>query len=77
MDPIHQFVIKPIVGLHPFGIDASFTNASLFMVIIVLAVAALMAGIFLTSSIQILRRAWTEFRQSEADGEAKISQFRT
>ena len=33
-----------------------------------LAVAALMAGIFLTSSIQILRQAWTEYRQSEADG---------
>ncbi len=42
MDPIHQFVIKPIVGLHPFGIDASFTNASLLMVIVVLAAAALM-----------------------------------
>ena len=40
MDPIHQFVIKPIVGLHPFGIDASFTNASLLMVIVVLAAAA-------------------------------------
>src|SRR6202047_2592034 len=42
MDPIHQFAIKPIVGLHPFGIDASFTNASLLMVIVILAAAALM-----------------------------------
>ncbi|MGH6813821.1 MAG: F0F1 ATP synthase subunit A [Methylocella sp.] len=42
MDPIHQFVVKPIVGLRPFGIDATFTNASLFMVIVVLAIAALM-----------------------------------
>jgi F-type H+-transporting ATPase subunit a len=42
MDPIHQFTIKPIAGLHPFGIDASFTNASLFMVLVVLSVAALM-----------------------------------
>ena len=42
MDPIHQFVIKPIVSLHPFGIDASFTNASLFMMIVVLSAAALM-----------------------------------
>ena len=42
MDPIHQFVIKPIFGLHPFGIDASFTNASLFMVTVVMAAAALM-----------------------------------
>ncbi len=42
MDPIHQFKIEPIVNLHPFGIDASFTNASLFMLIIVLAASALM-----------------------------------
>jgi F-type H+-transporting ATPase subunit a len=42
MDPIHQFVIRPIVSLHPFGIDASFTNASLFMVIAVAGIAALM-----------------------------------
>ncbi|WP_374306349.1 F0F1 ATP synthase subunit A [Methylocella sp.] len=42
MDPIHQFKIEPIVSFHPFGIDASFTNASLFMAIVVLASAALM-----------------------------------
>ncbi|GGE51736.1 cation transporter [Agaricicola taiwanensis] len=30
-----------------------------------LAVAALMAGIFLSSSIQILRQAWAEYRQGE------------
>ncbi len=35
-----------------------------------LLVAALMAGIFLTSSIQILRQAWTEYLQGEADGGA-------
>jgi len=29
-----------------------------------LAVAALMAGIFLTSSVQILRQAWREYRES-------------
>jgi len=27
-----------------------------------LAVAAVMAGIFLTSSVQILRQAWSEYR---------------
>ena len=42
MDPIHQFKIEPIVSFHPFGIDASFTNASLFMIIVVLASVALM-----------------------------------
>jgi len=35
-----------------------------------LAVAALMAGIFLTSSLQILRQAWTEYRHGKPDGAA-------
>ena len=42
MDPIHQFAIEPLVSLHLFGVDESFTNASLFMVIVVLAVVGLM-----------------------------------
>ncbi len=42
MDPIHQFAIEPIVNFHPFGINASFTNASLFMVIIVGAASLFM-----------------------------------
>ena len=32
-----------------------------------LAVAAVMAGIFLTSSIQILRQAWSEYREGRRD----------
>ncbi|MER9925096.1 cation transporter [Mesorhizobium sp. M0048] len=32
-----------------------------------LAVAALMAGIFLTSSVQILRQAWSEYREGAPD----------
>jgi len=32
-----------------------------------LVVAALMAGVFLSSSTQILRQAWTEYRRGEAD----------
>lgn len=42
IDPIHQFNIEPIYPIHIFGIDASFTNASLFMVIIVLVASFLM-----------------------------------
>jgi F-type H+-transporting ATPase subunit a len=42
MDPIHQFAIEPIANLHLFGVNASFTNASLFMVIVVGAIALLM-----------------------------------
>lgn len=42
MDPIHQFAVEPILAWHPFGIDVSFTNASLFMVLVVAAVCFLM-----------------------------------
>lgn len=42
MDPIHQFAIEPIVNLHLFGINASFTNSALFMVAIVALVTIFM-----------------------------------
>ncbi len=42
IDPIHQFEIQPIVPVKLFGYDLSFTNASLFMVIILAAVWFLM-----------------------------------
>lgn len=42
IDPIHQFNIERIVNLHPFGLDASFTNASLLMVVILGLVSLLM-----------------------------------
>ena len=41
-DPIHQFHIAPIAPLNIAGLDASFTNASLFMVAGVGAAAAFM-----------------------------------
>lgn len=42
IDPIHQFEIKPIVGLRPLGLDLSFTNASLFMAIAVAVISVIM-----------------------------------
>lgn len=33
--PLAQFEIKPIMDFHPFGLDATFTNASLVMVVVV------------------------------------------
>ena len=42
IDPIHQFEIQNIVSIKMFGMDLSFTNASLFMVIILAAVWFLM-----------------------------------
>ncbi len=42
LDPMHQFEIKRLFPINIGGIDASFTNASLWMVIVVLAVSALL-----------------------------------
>ena len=42
IDPIHQFHINVIAPLKIFGVDASFTNASLFMVVVLAAVSFLM-----------------------------------
>jgi len=42
MDPIHQFQVHPIFDLHLFGLDISFTNASLFKAIVLVAILALM-----------------------------------
>lgn len=32
-DPLHQFMIHPLIHLHLFGYDISFTNSALFMVL--------------------------------------------
>ncbi|TAN55401.1 MAG: F0F1 ATP synthase subunit A [Rhodospirillales bacterium] len=37
--PLHQFEITPLIPLHAGGVDLSFTNSSLFMVLAVGAVA--------------------------------------
>ncbi len=42
MDPIHQFAVEPFVPLHLFGLDISFTNASLFMILVVALVSIVM-----------------------------------
>ena len=45
IDPIHQFRIEPIIPMHIGGIDISFTNSSLFMVIVLaLACIVMVAG---------------------------------
>jgi F-type H+-transporting ATPase subunit a len=41
-DPMHQFQVHPIVPINIGKLDASFTNASLWMVIVVVLVGALM-----------------------------------
>lgn len=41
-DPMHQFEIKRLIELDVFGIDASFTNSGLFMVIAIVLITAFM-----------------------------------
>ena len=47
LNPMHQFTIQPLVPLHLGGLDVSFTNQSLLMVIVVLA-----ASLFLTLAVE-------------------------
>lgn len=68
-DPIHQFVVTPIAELHLFGLNASFTNSSLFMVIVVLAAAGLIffgtsARALVPGRIQSLAEMFYEFTVS-------------
>ena len=42
-NPMEQFVIKPLVPIEVGGVDISFTNSSLFMVLAV-AVSTLLLG---------------------------------
>ena len=39
-NPLEQFVIKPIIPLKAGDVDISFTNSSLFMLLAVAAVVA-------------------------------------
>ncbi len=42
LDPIHQFEVKPLVDIIVGGVDLSFTNVSLFMIVTTVGVLALM-----------------------------------
>jgi F-type H+-transporting ATPase subunit a len=44
IDPMHQFQIEPIAQLQLFGYDISFTNSSLFMLLVLGAIWLFMAG---------------------------------
>lgn len=45
LDPMHQFEISRIIPIKFGGIDASFTNSSLWMVLTVIAVSALLLSL--------------------------------
>ena len=44
IDPMHQFQIEPLAKLDMFGYDISFTNSSLFMLVVLGAIWVFMAG---------------------------------
>lgn len=41
IDPLHQFLISPLIPISLFGIDFSFTNSSLFMLLVTGAILGL------------------------------------
>jgi F-type H+-transporting ATPase subunit a len=47
VNPLEQFTVRPILPLHLFGYDVSFTNQSLFMVLVVAA-----TSLFLTLAVK-------------------------
>ena len=54
--PLEQFKIEPLVPFHPFGIDASYTNAALLMTIAVVLVTAL--TVLATRNAGLVPRRW-------------------
>ena len=44
IDPLHQFIINPLIHLSLAGYDISFTYSSLFMVLATLSSIALMSA---------------------------------
>ncbi|HEY8189497.1 MAG TPA: F0F1 ATP synthase subunit A [Micavibrio sp.] len=46
-DPLHQFVVEPIIPIHVGGIDLSFTNSALWM-----AIGVVVSTMFLTMSMK-------------------------
>ncbi|HEY5081835.1 MAG TPA: F0F1 ATP synthase subunit A [Bauldia sp.] len=55
-DPIHQFRIEPIVPIHVGGLDFSFTNSALFMVLTVAVGAGFL--ILATASRAVVPGRW-------------------
>jgi F-type H+-transporting ATPase subunit a len=44
IDPMHQFTVEPLVPLHVGGLDLSFTNSALWMVLALALIALFMWG---------------------------------
>lgn len=52
IDPLHQFIVSPLIHLSLAGYDISFTNASLFMLLATVSSIALMLAV--TASPQLI-----------------------
>jgi F-type H+-transporting ATPase subunit a len=73
LDPIHQFQVNPIVPIRIGGLDLSFTNASLWMAIVVGVVCLLMLygtreRSIVPSRLQAAAEAFSEFVASTLQG---------
>ena len=82
-NPLEQFLVKPLIPLHIAGVDISFTNASLFMVIataliIGLQVLSLKGNTLVPSRLQALYEIAYEFTATlikESAGKEGLAYF--
>jgi F-type H+-transporting ATPase subunit a len=66
VDPIHQFQLHPIIPIHVGGLDLSFTNSGLFMVVVVVVASGFLYlstsnGALIPSRLQSLAEMAYEF----------------
>jgi len=82
-DPIHQFAIHPLIPIHLFGWDLSFTNSSLFMFVAVFLIVgfftlAMRARALVPQRFQSAAEVTYEFVENmlrESTGEAGMKFF--
>src|SRR5215471_9182313 len=82
-DPIHQFAIHPLIPIHLFGWDLSFTNSSLFMFVAVFLIVgfftlAMRARALVPQRFQSAAEVTYEFVENmlrESAGEAGMKFF--
>ena len=58
-NPMEQFVVKPLIPLEIGGVDVSFTNSALFMVLAVV-VSSLLLGFCLRKMVRLKHLAFTK-----------------
>ena len=77
-DPLHQFEIHVIAPLFSiFGVQFNFTNAALFMLVIVAIICALLYAAFANPELVPSRRDQVRHDAREAEGRERAARWGT